>query len=80
VALEPKVFLIRPKIEPPLIGEIPENAVPKLTETAHLGAPDVNPRLPSNARLIGPSTTNATPPATERARRAAESGVRISAL
>jgi hypothetical protein len=42
VALEPNAFLSRPKI-PPLIGEIPENAVPKLTETAHLGAPALNP-------------------------------------
>jgi hypothetical protein len=43
VALEPKTFLSRPNIEPPLIGEIPENAVPKLTENVHLGAPEVIP-------------------------------------
>src|SRR5450759_2491240 len=43
VALEPKAFLSRPKIEPPLIGEIPENAVPRLTENVHLGAPEVSP-------------------------------------
>jgi len=43
VALEPKAFLSRPKIEPPLIGEIPENAVPRLTESVQLGAPEVSP-------------------------------------
>jgi hypothetical protein len=43
VALEPNAFLKRPKIEPPVIGEIPENAVPTLTENVHLGAPEVNP-------------------------------------
>jgi len=43
VALEPKAFLSRPKIEPPLIGEIPEKAVPRLTENVHLGAPEVSP-------------------------------------
>jgi hypothetical protein len=42
VALEPNAFLRRPKI-PPLIGEIPENAVPMLTETAHFGAPELSP-------------------------------------
>ena len=43
VALEPNAFLSRPKIEPPLIAEIPENAVPRLTENVHLGAPEVSP-------------------------------------
>jgi hypothetical protein len=43
VALEPRAVLSRPKSEPPLMGEIPENAVPRLTEKVHLGAPDVSP-------------------------------------
>jgi hypothetical protein len=42
VALEPNAFLSRPKI-PPLIGEIPENAVPTLKEIAHFGAPELSP-------------------------------------
>ena len=42
-ALEPNAFLSRPKIDPPLIGEIPENAVPRLTDTAHFGAPELSP-------------------------------------
>jgi hypothetical protein len=43
VALDPNAFLSRPKIDPPVTGEIPENAVPKLTETAHFGAPELSP-------------------------------------
>jgi hypothetical protein len=43
VALEPNAFFKRPKIEPPLIGEMPEYAVPRLTEKVHFGAPGVSP-------------------------------------
>lgn len=43
LALEPNAFLSRPKIDPPLKGEIPEKAVPRLTETAHFGAPELSP-------------------------------------
>jgi hypothetical protein len=79
VALEPNAFFSRPKI-PPLIGEIPEKAVPRLKETAHFGAPEVSPRLPSIANAIGLAIVNVIPPAIERARVAAESALPISSL